>query len=194
MELIIYWERLTNMDNNIYTNLANAYLDANPEELLAGKSWYSDARAVIATLANEVGTDDITFAAVVAALSPRIRWDTNLDAATRIFRASVNGEPEPVVAGFGHNRRIAWDIANGGSLDLITGPKTMAFFNNLIDNEQAVTVDIWMYRAAGVYADNNGNREAIRNAIVEIAKDTDLTPAQIQAIIWITIRDRWSGD
>lgn len=180
--------------DDTYTNLLDIFMAATPDERQAGTHWYSDARAVIATLADETGINTTAFAGVVAALSPRVRWSTNLDAAARMCRAAVNGQEQPRVAGFGHNRDIAWQIANGGSFDLITGPKTSAFFQNLIGNDHEVTVDVWMLRAAGVYEPTKANIDNVTASIRKIARYRRLTPAQIQAIIWTTIRDRWNAN
>jgi len=180
--------------DEIYNNLLNTFLAATPDEREAGMHWYSDARSTIRALSDEVGGSPMRFAAVVAALSPRIRWATNLDAATRVMRSAAMGLEEPKVAGFGHNRAIAWALANGASIDILTGPKTKAFFWNLVGNEQEVTVDVWMLRAAGLEVANKGNIENVQQAIKRIARHRRLTPAQVQAIIWITVRDRWNND
>ena len=180
------------IDNYTHNNLLDAYQSATADERSAGIHWYEDARSVIATLADDIGISRFVFAGVVAALSPRIRWNTNLDAATRMCRAAISGEDMPVVAGFGHNREIAWSIANGGSADLISGPKTRAFFNNLIGNEYEVTVDVWMLRAAGLEVANKGNMDNIADSVRRIARYRRLTPAQVQAIIWTVKRDRWN--
>lgn len=180
--------------DDTYTNLLDIFMSATPDERQAGAYWYSDARAAILALANEAGINRLVFAGVVAALSPRIRWTTNLDAASRMCRAAVTGQEQPRVAGFGHNRDIAWQIANGGSAGLITGPKTTAFYQNLIGNENEVTVDVWMLRAAGVFLPNKTNMDNVAESVRKIARYRRLTPAQVQAIIWTVIRDRWNAN
>lgn len=196
MEPFGHLERLTGMnDRTIYMNLANVYDAATPDEVEAGMNWYSDARSVIATLAENTRMNPIRFAAIVAALSPRIRWNTNLDAAVRIARAAVNKKAQPIVAGLPENRRRAWDIAKSGRFaENIRGPKVTAFFANLIGDEWQVTIDVWMLQAAGVKYANKSTIDDITRTVRSIAIQNGLTAAQVQAIIWTVVRDRWALD
>ena len=75
-----------------------------------------------------------------------------------------------------------------------TAPKTRAFALNLMGNENAVTIDVWMMRAAGI-PDNvklaSANRYSILSDIItRLAHRNNLTPAQTQAIIWCAVRGR----
>ena len=196
MEPLWHPERLTGMsDTTIHTNLLAIYNDANPEEFATGVAWYSDARSAIAALTKQLPNySPTTFAGVVAALSPRIRWSTNLDAAMRMCRAAASKKGQPAVAGLPRNRNIAWRIAKTGDFYHLKGPKVRAFAANLTGDESQVTIDVWMLAAAGVKYANIGNRRAIERSIRAIAEENNLTPAQVQAIIWTTIRDRWALD
>lgn len=195
MEPIGHLQRLTSMSDPIYDNLLSIYNDATPEEYDTGREWYADARATIAALADRIpGFSPITFAGVVAALSPRVRWSTNLDAAMRICRAAANRKRQPIVAGLTINRDRAWRIAKTGAFSHLKGPKVRAFAANLTGDEYAVTIDVWMLAAAGVKYANVGNRRAIERAIRAIAEEHELSPAKVQAIIWTVIRDRWALD
>lgn len=182
-------------NTTIYNNLREIYRDATDEEFEAGLNWYSDANAAIGVMATEVGIPHIRMAGIVAALSPRVRWATNLDAAIRMARAAKRRKAQPIVAGLPINRNRAWKIARTGDYHRnIIGPKVSAFFRNLIGDMDAVTIDAWMLNAAGVDYANVGNRQAIEFAVRRIAEEADLTPAQVQAIIWTVVRDRWALD
>lgn len=183
------------MSDPIYTNLLAIYNDATPEEYDTGVAWYADARATIAALANRIpGYSPITFAGVVAALSPRIRWSTNLDAAMRMCRAAANRKGQPKVAGLPGNRDRAWRIAKTGQFYHLKGPKVRAFAANLSGDESAVTIDVWMLAAAGVKYANKSNIDDITRTVRSIAIQKGLTAAQVQAIIWTVVRDRWALD
>jgi hypothetical protein len=195
MELFGEIERLTSMEATIATNLRNIFADATPSEYTIGKSWYSDARAAIRALASETCRSVEVFAAITAALSPRILWGVNLDAATAFARCAQLGLEMPTVAGFKANRNRAWIIANSfgqwpGSL--LSGPKVSAFYANLTGDESAVTIDVWILRAADVRYANIGNCEQITNAITDIAREYKLSPAKVQAVIWTVMRSRWN--
>lgn len=196
MEPFRHLQRLTGMtDSTLYRNLLNVFNDATPEEYDAGVSWYHDANALIGTMADETGIEHTRMAGIVAALSPRVRWATNLDAALRMARAARNRRGQPIVAGLPINRNRAWLIARTGNIDFnIRGPKVNAFYRNLIGDLRAVTIDVWMLNAAGVKYANASNIRDITAAVTSIATDVGLEPAEVQAIIWVVCRDRWAID
>jgi hypothetical protein len=84
----------------------------------------------------------------------------------------------------------------GGDLRELSGPKVNAFYRNLCGDLRSVTVDVWHHRAAlGVnggptVAPNKTQRLAITEATYRLARDLELAPAILQAIIWVTIRAR----
>ena len=66
------------------TNILREFDNATAEDLSAGLNWYSEALA----FARSLDDDERKAAGVIAALSPRMAWDTNKDGAKKILRAA----------------------------------------------------------------------------------------------------------
>lgn len=130
---------------------------ATEEQVRSGCGWYAFARASILDVADGLDLPPITFAGVVAAMSPMREWKSNIRDAETVVMAYRNhvevGSPvqawskrhdrglQGLAAGYDPVQK-AYDILFGGSPDLVlSGPKVRAFFQNLIGNEMTVTVD-----------------------------------------------------
>ena len=115
------------------------------QDLADGIAWYD--RAAIAAL-GMAGFDMLRAAGVIAALSPRCAWTTNLSWARAMLAAAIDGSSCPAV----HTttmRGQAWKIANGHhALSVLGGPKVRSFFANITGDHNAVTVDVWAARVA----------------------------------------------
>lgn len=160
-----------------------------------GAAWYGEARAFARKLAREYNVTERRAAGVIAALSPRMQWVANKNAARRFLQAAADGASCPQL-GLGLSRRRAWAIANGARpLDVLGGPKTRAFYRNLTGDLTAVTVDVWAVRAAlddvsatvNPTATTYGRYEAAyRHAAELLGRE----PAVVQAVTWCGIRGR----
>lgn len=122
---------------------------ATAQDLANGLAWYGRALAVAESMAAETGLSVRHCAGIIAALSPRCQWATNVSAAWKMARAAVAGELQPTTAGTLSNRAKAWRIACGEDPELVlSGPKVRAFYANIMGDQDAVTVDVWAARAA----------------------------------------------
>src|SRR5690349_21017448 len=115
------------------------YRAADESVRMLGDAWYDQAQQT----AEEICPEDPTMAAgVIAALSPRCQWITNVAWARAVIHAAQNGLPCPAV----HTtamRKQAWRIANGEApLSVLNGPKVRRFFGNINGDRSAVTVDV----------------------------------------------------
>lgn len=146
------------------------------------ESWYEDAERWARTRANKYGATLEQVAGVIAAFSPRVSWKRNLELA-ELFLA---GEATP---GLAMSRQNAEKVYAGGTL---TGPKTAAFAANIAGNYDPVTVDVWMMRAAGLDTDRPTvvQYREISKAVRRMARRHNMTPAAMQALIWIKIRGK----
>lgn len=158
-----------------------AYTEASAEVRAAGASWYPAAAAECRDM---LPADPERAAAIVAALSPRLSWRANLLAA----RAVVRGEtPRGVLrANVGKAQRIA----AGADPDVVLGgPKVRAFYRALVGDRDAVVVDVWAARVAGVAAPDTERRYHRAAASYRIAARTLGVPvAHVQAATWIHAR------
>lgn len=176
-----------------------AAYDAAPETARRdGEAWYATARMTARAIADAHGhLSERHVAGIVAALSPRVGWSSNVAGAYRMAEAAARAWPEPVVAGTRSNRRKAWRIADGADPeDVLGGPKVCAFFANIIGDDEAVTVDVWAARVAeGVWRSDapSGLRYAcIAEAYRDAARARGITPREMQATVWCAVRGQSS--
>jgi len=183
---------------------------ASQADLAAGIEWYARAERLGHRLAGEYGCTFEQAVGVIAALSPNNRWARNCtDAESMIQAWAVGVNPESVrVCTYGAMRSKAAQILALASPDretiakILNGRKITAFFLSIAGVHDAVCVDghayaIWVGQritttntpSLGVklYAD-------IARAYVLVAKRSasicgeSLTPAQVQAVTWVTYR------
>lgn len=159
----------------------------------AGLGWYAEAWRV----AGEIWPERPDLAAgVIAALSPRCQWSTNVVWARAMVHAARTGAPMPAV----HTetmRRQAWRIANGEApLSVLNGPKVRAFWSNITGDTDAVTVDVWAARAATGLTGKDAERaigtparyRAVADAYRRAAVILGITPRECQAAVWVHVR------
>lgn len=182
------------MRHYAYLRNLRYYLNlATPEQVKEGLAWYGEsARAEIERIALECQLDYSAVAGVVALLSPRVRWYQNVADAERFCRAYRSERACPIAAGLPANRRKAWQWLHTRNYSLITGNKVSAFYANLTGDETRVTVDTWATRAATKCKldaiDTPKRYYVLQTAYQRLAAETGYTPAQVQAIVWVTIR------
>jgi hypothetical protein len=88
----------------------------------------------------------------------------------------------------GANVRKAYRILEG-DIHAVKGPKVIAFFLNIIGDENHVTVDIWATRAAVGRSIPGKDRALIAEAYRRAAKKRNVSPRDFQATVWVTVRD-----
>ncbi len=173
--------------------ILNAFDNASASDMAEGARWYSTARLTAAALAagTKIGVGHA--AGVIAALSPRVRWSTNVEAASTLISAAGRTVVAPSVAGYSRNRDKAWAIANGGSpWEILGGPKVRSFFANIMGDDNAVTIDVWAARAAEGVSNKrapSGRRYTdLADAYRMAASARDVSPMVMQATVWVYIR------
>lgn len=173
------------------TNILAWYKQATAADLREGLEWYNRAERHAAALAAGTEFTVRETAAVIAALSPRVSWPGNADGARLMVTAATGARRNPpTVAGFPANRDKAWRILHHEDpADVLGGPKVTSFFANITGDLDAVTVDVWAARAAGMEDALTPKRyEQIADAFREVAKLLDIAPRDVQACVWVCIR------
>lgn len=174
-------------------NVLKAYRAASEQDRAEGLSWYTDTRDYARTLDSDLQRA----AGVIAALSPRLQWTQNVNAAANVYA----GRP---AAGLGDAKRKAARILAGEApLDVLGGPKVRAFYQCIIlagHHPTAVCVDMHAHDIAlGRVTDDatrtrnlgrKGGYELIAGAYVAAARilareGITVTPAQVQATTWV---------
>ena len=169
---------------------------ATHADLLAAEAWYTEAgdfarslclmQPLHATWNMEVACS------VVSAFSPRVTWAHNKVKAYQYaqgitpkgLRSHVDAADRCIVQGFAGLR----------------GLKTNAFARAIAGDRDAVVVDVWMCRAAGLTTADGRVKDAptaveyraIADAIRSIAATptVNMAPATLQALLWIVIRGK----
>lgn len=159
--------------------------------------WYESANAEIKRRSAAANVRVDVYAAIVAALSPLVRWRLNLDAADSL----IAGAPNSAIPGFDYNKEKARRILQERDPELLSGPKVVPFYRSLmLENLPSdVTIDIWMLRAsehATRVATNYSRytkvqREECRTAVLYVAEGLGYNPRAAQAMVWQSIREVW---
>ena len=180
-------------------NLRLVLDEATPAEWKEGLSWYPRANAFINDLAAEFDLTVEIVASVVAALSPMNRWGQNMTDARNLIAAWATGAglDDVSVCTFNGNKRKAWAILNEQDPGLLSGIKVTAFAQNLMGNWNDVTIDRHAFNAAIAHREIVGDRGLSitdkRNRLASeayrtLAAEVGISPAQLQAIIWLAWR------
>ena len=173
------------------------YFDlATADQIKSGIAWYKNAYNICKDLAGTYYTLE-QVAGVISALSPRNKWERNIDDAFAVLEAVQRGDgPEDIkVCTFNTNKFKAFEIARGNQTIDSTSRKTYAFIRNIahLDADRA-TVDVWHLRACFGKTIDTGltaNRYDMIEAItIEEAKKVGLKGYEYQAIIWEVVRQR----
>jgi hypothetical protein len=187
-------------------NILAVFFSANAAEIEEGMNWYERAQFVADRISEECGISVIKVSGVIAALSPNNRWNRNITDAQNLCRVHTAGcDVDTVkVSTFGRNREKAVRILNGEDvLEVLGGLKVRSFFNCIIGDWESVCVDghaysIWLGERIPTtktpriseslyYAIADDYRKAAMQ--INGIMDETYSPAQIQAITWVTWRN-----
>lgn len=188
--------------NATTANIVKAWRLSSEADRRAGADWYREARRIAFELADgnlEMG------AGVIAALSPRLQWTTNVRAAYDTFgHGNARG-------GFGANKRKANAILSGAHpLDILGGKKVRAFYECIVTGGETdnVCIDMHAYNiAVNAVTDDGGARELARpggyeriqrlyvRAAERLSRELGrhVTPAEVQATTWVYWRRAGKG-
>lgn len=197
----------------MHTPILGTFFFASAQEIEEGANWYGIANKIAIAIANKTDISVRKVAGVMAALSPRNRWERNCSDAEQLCSlfavGGIAAAKQFKVATFGGNKQKALDIlqSDDDAIEtILNGQKIVAFFHCIL-LEDDVCIDghaysIWL-----------GNRVAVTKTpkisaklYEAIAHDydvatltinrimgTDYTAADIQAITWIVHRNLYRG-
>tara|TARA_R110002020_G_scaffold101665_4_gene239328 strand:+ start:464 stop:1090 length:627 start_codon:yes stop_codon:yes gene_type:complete len=181
-------------------------------EKSSGLNWYKDANIFASHLSELFNLDsNIKVCGILSALSPATNWERNkLDAHNFLALASKQASEATILSGkygtYKNNVLKAIKIYNlerptaqkiGAILLGKTGLKTMSFFFNIYDlnNTDVVTIDRHAIKAANNVYKGGGvsiskrQYEQAENAYIKVSKKLDITPYQLQAVVWCKYRE-----
>lgn len=162
--------------------------------------WYNDAYEFANGLSLKYNLSIVQVANVIAALSPQMKWEKNKEnakAAIEAYVAHLDGwltrEQLPKVHTFTAMSDNAYAILFDEPFTL--GQKTASFAANILGNYNVVTVDslamsilLGFYRKAGSYKIYKVAYKYAQSLYIEAAKQLGLSPAHLQAVVWVVCR------
>ena len=179
------------------TNLITILNHASYYDYDNGFNWYNEAREFCLMVSKETGHSYMVTCAVLAALSPRNKWERNKIDCFELCK----GNDSHKFGTFNANVRKAKSILSltkyQDVINALNGKKIIAFFDNIFDeNSERVTVDVWMllaYHGMRLAESERPNvtqklYDEIEDAVIELARENNLRPYEAQAIIWTTFR------
>ena len=193
------------MARNNIDNIKAIYQLATLTENQTGQDWYPQARRIAATLSGRYGVSVAQSIGVMAALSPRNRWERNVQDADALISAYVAGGAEQAmltkVCTFTSNKTKAVRILESNlqdissALTILSGPK-LKEFASCIEGLDDVCIDghaycIWQGERAtlaNVPAIGVKLRREIKADYQQAAQELGITPAACQAITWCAWR------
>lgn len=174
-----------------YTNNLLALWELSTKQ----SNWYSDAHLVIKDIANEYGVSLDAVAYVTATLSPALSWMRNIESTRAFFDEWFGRYGNSRQAAYGSNVRKCSDYMFGLRSGNPTGRKVSAFYQNLLGDTQALTLDRHAIRAArwglrnltkesGVQDICQQEFAVVENAYRRTADMVGVDVAVFQATIW----------
>lgn len=170
-----------------FINYQNITYNATNAQIEQACQWYADAEMIAHEMVSIFASRGIDAnleqcASIISAFSPRQRWSRNV---VQALEFAHGGKP----AGLSNNLRMAENALTMG-FDALRGMKTNNFARAIAGDDNAVTVDVWMLRAAGLTIDspNKTQYRELVQAVNDTALIEGLTPRTTQALIWIVYR------
>lgn len=198
----------TALNSSWLVKIEEKFLLAEDHHIEAGLSWYDNANQFVTmtSLNYDVPADKV--AKIVAVLSPVSKWERNKrDAWLLLSWANLTGEQITNLP-FGTykaNVRKAWRVYHDLEDLLPKSQKTFAFYRNIMLDPDHVTIDrhaitaiggvkflnkIASKSASGAYSLTEYRYKKAADAYKNMANKYNLTPYELQAIVWMTEAER----
>ena len=190
-------------DRIIKNNLIMWFKSATKEDISSGLNWYKEAQDFASQLSKEYNISSYICATVISCLSPNNRWERNkIDAETVIKAYIQNLGPDDVKVCTYDNNKLKAFKALEGKLIAESAPKTHSFAMNIgLLSPEHITIDKWHIRACLVKPHKeikdvvetvtSTQYRRVERITSEIAKELNLKGYQLQAIIWVAIKNNW---
>lgn len=191
--------KLSDITHKVMTWLGRA----TPKEILDGMVWYDDAMEFTEVLSINFEITKVMGAGIISALSPNNDWERNKLDAWNLCKAYADrkGIDSFKVCTYNSNKVRAWGIRSGEITITKDSPKTYAFALNVGNRDASVvTLDKWMARAFSTTSlkpvdtptsFTTKQYDRLQAHFVSIALRLGYKPYELQAIIWVVMRNRW---
>lgn len=180
-------------------HFSSVFVSSTLEEKTRGYNYYHWQYSNLESFSKASGFGIKRVVAAFCALSPNNAEATNYRALASCLAISLGKIPEtaPVIA-YGRDKNKALTLLNDPLFDVpsvLRGRKTYSFFRNTLDpdDKQYVTIDghmynIWHNRVVSLSSSTltDDLYETIQSDLTHVADKHQLSPARLQAILWIT--------
>ena len=190
-------------DRVIKNNLKMWFESATREDISSGLNWYKEAQNFASQLSKEYNISPYICATVISCLSPNNRWERNKIDAETVIKAYIQnlGLNDVKVCTYDNNKLKAFKALHG-QLIAESAPKTHSFAMNIgLLSAEHITIDKWHIRACLVKPHKeiqdvvetvtSTQYRRVERITSEIAKELNLKGYQLQAIIWVAIKNNW---
>ena len=182
--------------------LIEYYNLSTSEQKKEGLKWYKEANQFCANLAKQSNLEVFRVVGIVAALSPQKNWQRNKELAYNfIINKSNTGHNKQQI-----NKALDCYILNENEIYLMLSKnkvKTSQFYYNILhfDKIKSVTIDrhaigTIIYNKRNIKTISDGQSQMTKkqydffaDCYKEAAKELNLLPQQLQAIVWVTYRN-----
>lgn len=178
-------------------NIQLKYQQATPDDVARGKDWYATAHQI----AHHLGGGDVhKGAGILAALSPNMDWDRNIEGARHVAQTGSPWRHQTE----GNNTKALRILAGEHPHDVLGGHKVRSFYHNIVNPEdpQTVTIDKHAHDIARGMPPGYRRKDATDLGLsIKSRYDHFVTayatathrlgeevPSQVQAITWTTHR------
>lgn len=180
-----------------HTNILRTYHQASADEMQSGMTWYRSANEEADRLSVENNLTVAQTSAIIAAVSPGLRWERNVECAERIIkRESLKGLGVRWYDGVRKAKRV---LKGHNPLEVLKGNKVRAFYACIANPSTtigSVCIDghayaIWCGKRItldDVPPLNDRLYNRIAGDYVEVARQLSIAPCQLQAVTWQTWR------
>ena len=185
-------------------SITAVYNLASQSDKNQGLNWYDRALTFADNLGEKYNINYTTIVGVIAALSPRNRWERNMQDAELMVKVAANGGTyddlmQLKVCTFKTGKHKAAAILAEKVSDralllaILKGPKLCEFFNCILGDVDDVCIDghaysIWVgdrITLANVPTIGKKLRESIKADYQKAAKNLGLKSHELQAITWV---------
>lgn len=172
-------------------NILAQFRAASPEHVAAGMEWYDLAYTACERLGRWHGYTATQATCALAHLSPRVGWLRNLTN----LEALLSGEDKPAGTFTRSWEMAAHSLTVPDPLDTFStrARKTRSFVKAILGDTNAVTVDIWTARAAGVEersVSTSSGYIIVADAYRRASGHVGIPAREVQAITWCHLRGR----
>ena len=171
-------------------------LDITPAEWELGRTWYPHMMDRIEVVAARLGYEPDVAAAMFAAISPGMGPDHNLDWMRWVMVAVSHGVEVTFtppwlkrMLPYGwKNIFLAEQIAKQRNSELLTGVKRTTFYNALMGDPYAVTLDVHALKPFDRKSVRRSELAYITACYDDLAQKNNEMPRTAQAAVWCNVR------